>query len=478
MDKIKGFAKKSSAIELCNLSFRFANESPPVLKNINLTLQYGEIMVLGGLSGEGKSTLVSMISGILPHMMGGIAEGQVHLDGQDVTNLKPGERSRYLGSVLQNAENQIIHQKVEDELAFGCENRNFSPEIIEEEIHEKAGLLHLNLSSQTRKLSGGEMQRVITAAILCMKQRILLFDEPFAHLDFDGMKTLLSLLNRLKNKGYAILIVEHRIEEIFDQVDRTAWLEQGNLEVFEEKKEILKHLPVFQTYRRTGQFLNPLIVFQNVTMELDRHEALNDVDLTLYHGERLMILGDNGSGKTTLLKVMGRLLKPTGGRVCVKGINEKEWFNQVGMIFQNPNYQLFMPTVYEEIALKGKGEKLIREIIEAFQLKELLDRHPQSLSEGQKRRLTIAAVMAMDPEIVLLDEPTVGQDGRGLEMIAEYLLKQNREKQITIVTATHDQRWAKSMADRILWIKDGSVHKVGNAALGDNFFRQTEKNRE
>ncbi len=148
------------------------------------------------------------------------------------------------------------------------------------------------------------------------------------------------------------------------------------------------------------------------------------------------------------------------------------------MIFQNPNYQLFMPTVYEEIALKGKGEKLIREIIEAFQLKELLDRHPQSLSEGQKRRLTIAAVMAMDPEIVLLDEPTVGQDGRGLEMIAEYLLKQNREKQITIVTATHDQRWAKSMADRILWIKDGSVYKVGNAALGDNFFRQTEKNRE
>ena len=217
------------AIECMNYSFRYARASQDVLEHCNLTLHYGEFMVLSGLSGEGKSTLLAAINGAIPHFMAGEQEGEIRLDGQPAGHLSLAARSRLVGSVLQNADHQIIHDRVEDDIAFGCENLAVSPDEIHHRISRVCQLLQLEPGWPTRTLSGGQKQRLITASTLAMNQRILIFDEPLANIDPAGARVLLQTLRRLADQGHAILFIEHRLDMVMPYADTVAWLEGGQV---------------------------------------------------------------------------------------------------------------------------------------------------------------------------------------------------------------------------------------------------------
>lgn len=472
MDKI--------AVELKNYAFRYHNSQDWVLKNINFKLHYGEFMVLSGLSGEGKSTLLYSINRIIPNIIPGECKGELHLNGEAATDKNPSEVSKILGSVLQNADSQIINTIVEDEIAFSCENMSMDSESIREAINNSCQVMKLQPEWFTRTLSGGQKQRLITASILAMQQKILVFDEPLANLDLEGAHNLLQLLKELTKKGYAVLLIEHRLDVVLPYADSVAWLNSGHLTISKAREGIDQYTGVIQLKHISKQERDKIPCFRlkNVDYTIGNKAILKDISFTLYKGERVVILGENGCGKTTLMRLLSRLIKPTSGSYeqlidpSPKKKPTKSWFKKLGYVYQNPNYQLFMPTVEQEVAYQAKVEKDTEDMIQRFRLEELKLRHPQSLSEGQKRRLTIACVMAMEPESLLLDEPTVGQDYDGLKNILEQLQDIHEKTENTMVTITHDFRCAKAFADRILWMKQGRIYKDGGSELADEYFKE------
>jgi energy-coupling factor transport system ATP-binding protein len=215
---------------------------------------------------------------------------------------------------------------------------------------------------------------------------------------------------------------------------------------------------------------------RHLAFEAGGRSILKDIDLDLGRGERLVILGDNGCGKTTLLRLIARLQRPTGGTIeqrldpSLKKRPSAAWHRKVGYVYQNPSYQLFMPQVFAEVGYQSSSEQNTRDILALFGLSGLAKRHPQTLSEGQKRRLSIAAVAAQAPELLLLDEPTVGQDHAHLQLLVDALNELHQTRGVTLMTVTHDYRAATALGDRAIWIQDGCVFRQGGRGLIDEFF--------
>ncbi len=207
------------AVKLSDVTFKYDGAKENVLENVSLNINYGEIVLLSGVSGEGKSTLLSIINGVIPFVTPGKLSGSVEIGGEDVTKQKVSTRSKFVGTVLQNADEQIVYDFVNDEIAFGCENLNISPDEIEKRIEKYTALLHIDKSVRTKSMSGGQKQRLITSSTLAMEQKIIILDEPLANLDTDGAHILLGALKSLSEKGYAVLIVEHRLDVVKNYVD-------------------------------------------------------------------------------------------------------------------------------------------------------------------------------------------------------------------------------------------------------------------
>ena len=465
------------AIELKDYSFKYMNSEKWVLREVNFKLNFGEFVVLSGLSGEGKSTLLSSVNGIIPSITPGTQEGEIFVNGEDIKGKRPSEISKIIGSVLQNADSQIINSKVEDEIAFGCENINMTPKEIDKQINMVCGFMDLNKEWITKSLSGGQKQRLITACIFAMKQRILIFDEPLANLDLEGSHILLKRLKQLCLKGYAVLLIEHRLDLVLPYSDKVAWLNKGKVEVYKDKQDALKKTLMI-THEKLINNKNVEYCFEvdNLSYSVPNKDILKDLSFIINKGERVVILGENGCGKTTLMRLLSKMIKPTKGEInqfIDKKTTKKpksSWFKKLGFVYQNPNYQLFMPNVLDEVNFQSKSSEITKEMMVKFNLQELRDRHPQSLSEGQKRRLTIASVLAMKPEVILLDEPTVGQDYYGLRNIIRNLNELHETTNNTMITITHDFRCAEALADKIIWMKNGSVYKVGNSNLAKEYF--------
>lgn len=460
------------AIELINVSFRYEGYENEILHNVNFSVDYGEVALLSGFSGEGKSTVLSLISGIIPNVTPGETTGEVLIDGENIKDKKLGEVCRKVGIVLQNADSQIIHSVVEDELAFGCENFAFPREEIGRSIARACSLMKLYPSWQTRTLSGGQKQRLITACTLATKQKILILDEPLANLDRQGAELLMNTLKDLAKEGYAVLVVEHRLDMVLPYVD-TVWnIKGGEITKTEDKKAYL--LSQAQTITYDGQSKvteENVFELKNVGFSAGKREILKDITLNVKKGERLLLLGENGCGKTTLLRIIAKLNKKSKGEISSL-IDKKrgKWYNIINFVYQNPDYMLFMPTVRQEIAYNAKTPEYAEEIIDLFGLTTIAERHPQSLSEGQKRRVSIAAVAASDPEVLLLDEPTVGQDYAGLKEMVRILNELHERKGNTMITVTHDIRCAEALCDSTAIIKDGVVFQVGGKELVKEFF--------
>lgn len=460
------------AIRLKEVSFKYDGAKENVLENINLTVEYGETVLLSGVSGEGKSTLLSIINGVIPFVNSGEFSGSVEIDGKDVTKLKISERSKLIGTVLQNADEQIIYDLVNEEIAFGCENLNIASEEIDRRIERFTTLMQIEKNAKTKTLSGGQKQRLITASTLAMEQKIIILDEPLANLDTHTAHILLKALRNLANSGYAVLIVEHRLDVVKNYIDKVMRIENKQLFTSTDINDLnsgIKTIP-----HADGSLPGEVLIKgEKLFFAAGDRNIIDGLDIEIRAGERIVLLGENGCGKTTLMRMLARLNKPNDGALSQtitksKKANSK-WFSKVGYVYQNPTYQLFMPTLLSEISFKAKSEEMARKMINAFGLSGLEQRHPQSLSEGQKRRASIAAVCASEPTVLFLDEPTVGQDYKNLCKTVETVNKINKNLGTAIVTVTHDKRCAGAFADRVLIMENGKISRQGDYHLANEF---------
>lgn len=460
------------AIRLREVSFKYDGAKENVLENINLTVEYGETVLLSGVSGEGKSTLLSIINGVIPFVNSGEFSGSVEIDGKDVTKLKISERSKLIGTVLQNADEQIIYDLVNEEIAFGCENLNIASEEIDRRIERFTTLMQIEKNAKTKTLSGGQKQRLITASTLAMEQKIIILDEPLANLDTHTAHILLKALRNLANSGYAVLIVEHRLDVVKNYIDKVMRIENKQLFTSTDINDLnsgIKTIP-----HADGSLPGEVLIKgEKLFFAAGDRNIIDGLDIEIRAGERIVLLGENGCGKTTLMRMLARLNKPNDGALSQtitksKKANSK-WFSKVGYVYQNPTYQLFMPTLLSEISFKAKSEEMARKMINAFGLSGLEQRHPQSLSEGQKRRASIAAVCASEPTVLFLDEPTVGQDYENLCKTVETVNKINKNLGTAIVTVTHDKRCAGALADRVLIMENGKISRQGDYRLANEF---------
>ncbi len=470
-------------IDLSQIRYRYEEELGEwVLNGVDLSVSKGEYLLLCGGSGSGKTTLGYLLNGLIPHFFEGTLEGTVTVQGWDTKDLTVSDMITRVGLVFQNAEAQLFNSTVENEIAFGLESLGLSAKEVAEAIDRTASILHIQhlLSRPPAALSGGEKRLVAIASVLGLNPPVLVLDEPLAHLDWEGARKVREVLVDLHRRGTTVIVIEQRVDTIFRDVTRCAVMGSGKI-VFDGApgdalsalldQRLIPQYPL-DPRRKNGE--KPVLLrARSLFREIEGKAVLNDVSLQVNEGEIVAIVGKNGAGKTTLVKHFNGLLHSPQGEVSfvgkgIRGIPPPEMAALVGVSFQNPNDQFFKNTVKDELMVGlqiagGDSGEWIEELCSLFHLHELLEKSPYRLSEGQKKRVAVASILAMRPKLLVLDEPTVGQDGRFLEILAG-LLFSLRERGITIIMVTHDMEFAQATAERWIVVHEGRV--VGDGSPG------------
>lgn len=450
-------------IELEKISVQYPGSRKKILKDITAEFHEGEVVLISGKTGSGKSTLAHSICGIIPNIFKAYVEGSIKILNSSPWNQPVWKTSRMLGFLPQNVEMMVFTDTVEDEIAFGLENACLPQEDIKLRITnymELTGISHLR-KRFIRTLSSGELQRVMIASLLALDQKFLILDEPFAFLDNPSRISLASLLCKLAEKGKGIFIIEHREYLLREHHVKKFCLNGGKLfQGLVSESDI----PRLGSPVATGDVV---LYFHNVDFSWDNDPEdflLKDVCFQLRAGESVVIQGTNGSGKTTILFLAMGLLRPKKGKVITCGIDTKLAKSSViaksaTLVLQCPQSQLFMKTVFEEVLSRSKdSETAIREL-KNLRLYDLADRHPRSLSTGQMRRLTLACALSLNPRLLLLDEPSVGQDDESLALIIRRLERFINEGG-ALLTTTHDEKVADALGHRKLVIEHGTVTEL------------------
>lgn len=448
-----------SAISFQNVYFKYEKGGKLILNNINMEINYGEITLLTGYSGSGKSTIFSLICGIIPNLQEGLFKGSIQIDGEEIYKKSLNYITSKVGMIMQSPEEQIIQERVEDELAFGCENLNMAPNDIKECITKYTKMFMLDPLAYTRTLSGGEKERLIAASILAMGHKIIILDEPLANLDSKSSQILMDMLYKLKEEGYAILVIEHRTDMIKKYINKLYYLDEGKIKELNASlldSEMISNQIYLPKSTKIG---NEILIIENLSYSVKHKQILNQINLKIFEGEKLLIKGDNGAGKTTLIKALTGVLKIKKGMITsnLAKFKSKKWYSYISVVYQNPNYQLIMKTVFDEVRFYTSSDEEAMKYLESFNLVEYKNHHPQLLSLGQKRKLTILCALAKKPKILILDEPTVGQDFSSLKMICDAIEEYHQRTNATIITITHDMRCQDAFCDYAIEIKDGSI---------------------
>jgi energy-coupling factor transport system ATP-binding protein len=485
-----------------NLSFRYRDRESTAIRDISFSANPGEILLIAGASGCGKTTLIRCINGLIPRSYKGELSGRILLEGQETANWPLAKISRTVGTVLQDPERQILGTKVLHEVAFGLENMAMPrPEIINR-VNES--LEYLNISylrnRDTFNLSGGEKQKVALAGVLAMRPSVLLLDEPLASLDPASAYETLDMVRRLADEGMTVLMIEHRVEDVLRiRPERVMFMSEGEIrylglmeglekvvdyhEVKLPAKVIIRlaekdpdpaELRILPGASALGSGEESLVRFDNVAFGYETGmEVLHGINLEIKRGDVIAVLGPNGAGKTTFVKHAIGLLKPKSGRVMVGGRDTREASvaqiaSTLGYVFQSPSHMLFAPTVQEELAFGPKNlghpkEQIEKEVKDALQIVNLSDKQndpPLALSFGQQKRVSIAAILAMQSHILIMDEPTAGQDYRNYMSFMDAILQLPGFEAILFIT--HDVDLAVIYANRILMVADGCIVADGS----------------
>ena len=487
--------------EIRDVSYCYEGETLPVWEHLSCCFSEGAIHAICGPSGCGKSSILYLLDGLIPHMYEGKLTGKVLLDEQDITEMLPRNRCDRIGFVMQNPESQFCTFTVEEELAFGMENLEIPREIMKERISEileyigMAGYEEYDL----HMLSGGQKQKISIASVLVTEPEFLLLDEPTANLDPESRRQIFALLLKLsREKKMTIILVEHNVEEIIENVDHLIALNKNGEKIADVIDE-----EVIETYRYLIESKNNkedvteekvpvgecVLKLEDISFsykneklfgkKLDESDyILRHLDLEIYNREFLAITGKNGVGKTTLMRVIFQILKQNGGNIFLYGKNistyrKKDLYRMIGLVFQNPEDQFATNTVWDEMMFSLKKSKISREeketkiqkMLERFHLEKDKDKSPFVLSQGQKRRLSVASMLLTDQKILFLDEPTYGQDYENRQELMKDMEKLRRDG-VTIIMITHDMSLVKQYATREIKISGGCV-EIENVLKGE-----------
>ena len=496
-------------ISIEKVTYTYPGEARPALSNFSLQVDEGEFLLVTGVSGAGKSTMLRLLNGLVPHFYGGVLSGSVRVASCDPVELGPGEMSDMVGLVFQDPEAQFVAEAVEDEMAFAMENAGLPMPLMRKRVEEALnalGIEHLR-ARRVSTLSGGERQRVAIAAVLTMQPKVLVLDEPTSQLDPQSAEEVLDSLVKLnQDLGLTIILSEHRLERVVQHADRILYIGLDGDTVIGEPREVLAEIPLAPPLAQVGKLLgwSPLplsikearrfssrwqpslpgeqiaragtagrqrsISLQDVWFGYTGREILRGFNLDLYPGEITALMGRNGAGKTTILKLIMGLLKPSRGRVETMGMETRQaapdaLSRLVGYVPQQPDVLLFADTVQGEIDFTRRAHRLPpggSDLLARLGLVTYSGHDPKDLSVGERQRVALAAVLAGEPRALVLDEPTRGLDYLQKEALVS-LLRRLRDEGGTVILATHDVELAAQLADRIVLIGDGEIVADGSA---------------
>lgn len=503
-------------IEVDSLCYRYTSAGPRwVLEDLSLCIEPGEYVLVCGASGSGKSTLCRTFNGLIPHFYGGTLEGGVWVAGLDTRTHPVSELFAHVGMIFQNPEAQLFNSTVEHELGFGLESLGLSRDEIRQRVEESVEIVGIStlLLRNPHQLSGGEQQLISIAAALALKPQVIVLDEPYAHLDPVNVRRVREALREINRRGTAIVLTEHRLQNAVEDVDRMVVLHQGRIVLdgppqtvlreevtafglnlpavvrlalelglpevplnVEELVSAIKDSPPLTDVSpirptATRSYGDPVLQLKNVSFSLQGTPILRNVDLELRAGECLAVVGANGAGKTTLIKHFNGLYRPAQGQVTVLGqethrTKVSQLARHVGLGFQNANNQFFKFQVWDEIAAGAQAlgcydEEWLQDLVRLFHLEPLLARSPYRLSEGEKKRVAFASALATHPSILVLDEPTAGQDWTFRRALGD-LWHQLCAHGQTVVLVTHDLEFAEQHADRWVSLAAGEVVSNGH----------------
>ena len=505
---------KEAIIEWKDFSFQYETQQEPTLQGVDLTIYKGEKVLIVGPSGSGKSTLGQCLNGIIPNIYKGQPSGEFLIKGQAAFDMSIYDKSHLVSTVLQDTDGQFIGLSVAEDLAFALENDMTALDEMKSRVHkwaEKLDLLPL-LPQRPQDLSGGQKQRVSLAGVLIDESPILLFDEPLANLDPKSGQDIIELIDQIhKEEGTTTLIIEHRLEDVLHRpVDRIVLINDGRilfnggpdqllatdlltqngireplylttlrqLGVDLVKEEQLANLDNLSISKGQVQLQNELaketpelqslFKLEDVSFSYDDRPILKSIYLDIKKGEKIAIVGKNGAGKSTLAKAISSFIQTEGRYLWeeqdIKGDSVAERAERVGYVLQNPNQMISTNMIFDEVALglrlRGVDEKEIEtrvyETLKICGLYEFRNWPISALSFGQKKRVTIASILVLGAEIILLDEPTAGQDQKNYTEIMEFL-EELHQKGHTIVMITHDMQLMLDYSDRALVMVDGEL---------------------
>jgi len=482
-----------------NLSVRFYHRAEQILQDITFSIERGEKVLILGPSGSGKSTLISALAGIIPEQVEAEISGEVF-------------RSSHAGVMFQEPDSQFCMLHVDEEIAFSLENQSIPRSEMEAIISDLMNQVGLKIDRKTpiETLSGGMKQRLALACLLALKPEVLFLDEPTAQLDPAGRKEIFDLLKQLSEKtNQTMVLIEHVLDGCVEWMDRVVIVNEGGRIIADGKpEEILLHYhhemkaagiwqPKLFPYKWEDVVENEshplaiklskkphtepqvrrkedtLIRTENVQIGYGKKTIVEELNLNIHKGEWVSIVGANGSGKSTLLKSLIRLVSIKKGKIYFQNTELRKWsdrelYEKAGFVFQNPELQFITDTVFEEIAFGGRQRKWPDEevhtksmqLLQEFGLEEHQKLHPFTLSLGQKRRLSVATMLLFDQPLLLLDEPTFGQD----EQTANELIKRLKERQeqgTTIVMITHDMDLVDAYSDQVILLNEGRAAYQG-----------------
>lgn len=479
-------------IKFDNVSYRYPFQKTWAVKNLDLEVLPGKVLLVTGVSGCGKTTLMRLANGLCPHYYAGEILGHVTVFGEDSQKTSVSAISDKVGTLFQDPEDQFFALNVKDEMGFALKVSGTAPSVVSERIEQVSQRLSIEnlLSHSISALSEGQKQRVALGEILVSEPQALILDEPSANLDPEATDRLAQELLRLKQAGFAILVVDHRLHWLSHVADEVIVMQHGEIKergpfaILEDaglrKRYGLREARV-EDVRNTlpeKHVPSPILKTADLTFDYEKanhHSKLakfkklfkgnskntNDILLKNIHFEVgsgiTALIGENGSGKTTLARLITGLNVGTGA-LYLNGqqTSANQLLKHTGLVLQNADHQLQMQSVREEIhaclfaaGQSQSSEETIDVLLKTFSLEELADRHPQSLSGGQKQRLVIACAMAKNPDILILDEPTSGLDGANMKRVADALREQaNQGKAVLLIT--HDLELLTLCADQAL----------------------------
>lgn len=483
----------------------FSYEDSNIFTDLTFSIGKNQSVLLLGPSGSGKSTLAYCLNKLYPEAVDGELKGTITFDGQNLDDFKPGELNQKIGIVFQDPESQFCMLTVEEEVAFGLENFNVPRAEMDSKINRALELVGLQSEKKTtiHTLSGGQKQKLALACVLALEPEVIILDEPTANLDPQSSSQLVETITTIKQtRPFTLLVIEHKLDEWIELIDRCLVLDSNGTILFDgtpaqcfgefapylQKEGIWlpKVVEAGITAMKAGMYKgerlplrthelligleDPTAFFKKEIKTIPNREPilevkglyarghLKNINLCIHQGELTALVGANGSGKTTLSKCLAGLIPLTEGQIHFKGLplskwKEKDLFQSLGYVFQNPEHQFITDSVYEEISFGMENKSSGAAILEKMGLEKHAAAHPFSLSQGQKRRLSVATMLVHEQDLLILDEPTFGQDAN----TAFEIMRALNEKNGAVFMITHDMELVDEYADTVHVLDKGEL---------------------